>query len=225
MIACGNTNAQNYLGASYPTAGDATCSGEIGYFNYVVGGKCITSTGTSYSMITMGTSKYTIKTYPSTDSDCSGTATSTSEQDLKCTSNTKKSQNVTTSSSFSSASSLPAGKWFISRTYKSSSCTDVQVATGRPTGCTKVGTTGSKMMKEDSSTFDVYTYTNTDCSGAGTKYTGLSYKKDTCVAVGGGSKMYAKYTIEEISAISSSSVASFNAFMLFALIIMSITLQ
>ena len=61
MIACGNANAQNYLGASYQTAGDATCSGEISYFNYVVGGKCFTSTGTSYSMITMGTSKYTIR--------------------------------------------------------------------------------------------------------------------------------------------------------------------
>ena len=112
---------------------------------------------------------------------------------------------------------MPAGKWFMSKVYKSSSCTDVQRITGHAASCNKVGTTGSTQIKEDGGSFYAFSYLNTDCSGAGTKGS-ISYKKDTCVALSGG-KMYAKYSIETVAdELSSSSVASFNAFMVFALI-------
>ena len=219
MIACGNANAQDYLVAAYNEPGDGTCSGKIDYFIYAVGGKCITTDGTTSQKFTLS-SKVKQEQYSSLD--CSGTATSTGEADLKCTPSTRN--NITTSVSASSASSMPVGNWFVTRMYKSSSCTDLQRLSGSDAGCQKVGTTASAQIKEDGGSFYQFGYANTDCSGTGTKGS-MSFKAGACLPYG-GTKMYVKYSIETVAdVLSSSSVASFNAFMVFALVIMSIMLQ
>jgi hypothetical protein len=222
MIACGNANAQDYLAAGYSTPGDGTCSGKISVFHYAVGGKCFTTDGTTSRKITLS-SKLKEERYSSLD--CSGTTTSTGEGELKCTAITNTRTNVTTSTSASSASSMPVGNWLVTRIYKSSSCTDVQMLSGMDASCQKVGTTASAQIKEDAGSFYQFGYANTDCSGTGTKGSS-SFKAGECVPYVGGTNMYVKYSIETVAdVLSSSSVASFNAFMVFALVIMSIMLQ
>jgi hypothetical protein len=223
VIVCGNANAQNYLGKHFNTEGDATCSKTMTNFNYVIDGTCVTY-GSPYPdgsvKYVMGASKVTAKHYAVTDLDCSGDVAKTTEVKLKC--NVQKFGNTTNSNSQSSASSMPAGHWLITKTYGDDKCSNLQQVQGTAGGdCYAKSAASSQMFKEESGKYNLYTYENKDCSGTGKKGM-ISYEKDKCVPF---LKAYAKYTIEKINAVSSSTVASFNAFMVFALIILSTTLQ